>query len=71
METIMIVTVATAVLHNIARDMHEELPPPPEEINAEELEYLIQQGDIPAMNPQENILHDFRSEIINTYFANF
>lgn len=40
------ITVATAVLHNIAIDSNEEVPPPPEEINEEQLNYLIAQGQI-------------------------
>lgn len=32
---------ATAVLHNIAVSMNEDIPPPPENINLEQVEYLI------------------------------
>ena len=69
-ETSLTVIVATAVLHNIARTMHEEVPPPAVGINMEELEYLIQQGQIPGINPQENLIHDFRNDILNNHFAN-
>lgn len=69
-ESVMTIIVATAVLHNIARTMHDGDPPPPAGINMEELEYLIEQGQIPAIDPQENILNDFRTDMINTYFAN-
>lgn len=64
------VIVATAVLHNIALNMNENIPPPPEGINGEELNYLIQQGDIPAVDLHENVLYDFRSDLIQNYFAN-
>lgn len=69
-DTILTVIVATAVLHNFALMMHEDVPPPPVEINAEELEYLLQQGHIPPVNLQQNVNHDFRNDIINNFFAN-
>lgn len=64
------VIVATAVLHNIALTMNEDNPPPPMGINAEELEYLIDQGQIPAVNLHQDLMHDFRSDLVNNYFAN-
>lgn len=69
-ETSLVVVVATAVLHNIARVMHDDDPPPPVGINIEELDYLIAQGEIPPINPQENVLYNFRNDIIDNYFAN-
>lgn len=43
--------IATAVLHNIARDMNEEEPPVDNGIfNADELDYLVTAGDIPNVN---------------------
>ncbi|KAK4872616.1 hypothetical protein RN001_014645 [Aquatica leii] len=67
-ETVLNVIVATSVLHNIARDMHENEPPA--EINNDELDYLIAMGDIP-----DQLIHNnnqaviFRNEIVN-YFEN-
>lgn len=34
--------VATAVLRNIAVDMFEDVPPLPDELNGQELDYLIE-----------------------------
>nr|CAI5842222.1 unnamed protein product [Callosobruchus analis] len=68
-ETNLAIIVATAVLHNIALTMHDEIPPSPEGINDEELNYLIDQGQI----PQINLTHgndSLRSTIVNNYFAN-
>nr|CAI5841467.1 unnamed protein product [Callosobruchus analis] len=68
-ETNLAIIVATAVLHNIALTMHDEIPPSPEGINDEELNYLIDQGQI----PQINLMHgndSLRSTIVNNYFAN-
>lgn len=65
----MTIIVATAILHNIARNMHEDIPPPPVGINPEELDYLIHQGQIPPVNLQENVNFDFRNDIVNTFFA--
>jgi hypothetical protein len=39
-------TIATAVLHNIAIDMNEEEPPPPEAIDPGKLERFIALGQI-------------------------
>ncbi|KAB0799103.1 hypothetical protein PPYR_06983 [Photinus pyralis] len=68
-DTALTVIVATAVLHNIAINMHEDMPPPPNDINAEELEYLIQQGQIEAIQGPQHINYDFRTHIVNNYFA--
>ena len=62
------VIVATAVLHNIALTMNEDIPPPLIGINAEELDYLIDQGQIPAVILYEDVMYDFRDDI--NYFAN-
>lgn len=69
-DTVLSVIVATAVVHNIALTMNEDVPPPPEGINEQELDYLIQQGHIPAFNVQQNVNLDFRNEIVNNFFAN-
>nr|CAI5856471.1 unnamed protein product [Callosobruchus analis] len=49
-ETVLVIIVATTVLHNMARDMHEPNPPVPDDLNEEELNYLIdtQQIEIEA-----------------------
>ncbi|KAB0804908.1 hypothetical protein PPYR_01878 [Photinus pyralis] len=70
METGLTIIVATAVLHNIAINMRDDVPPPPNDINAEELDYLIAQGQIPVINVNENINYDFRTDLINNHFAN-
>ncbi|KAJ8976672.1 hypothetical protein NQ317_004754 [Molorchus minor] len=46
LDTSLIVIIATTVLHNIAQVFNENVPPPPENINAEELNYLIDQGKV-------------------------
>lgn len=51
LETIMAIIVATTVLHNLARDMNEPEPPLPEDINEDELNYLIQAQQI-DLEPQ-------------------
>ncbi|KAJ8914311.1 hypothetical protein NQ315_011298, partial [Exocentrus adspersus] len=61
--------VATAVLHNVARRMHEDEPPPPMGINDEELNYLIDQGEIPNINVHGNVMYDFRRDLIITHFG--
>lgn len=67
------IIVAAAVLHNKAVEMNEGVPPVPDNINAEELEYLIQQGHIPNL-PQNaanvNNALNFRQSLVNNYFAN-
>ncbi|KAJ8912434.1 hypothetical protein NQ315_006100, partial [Exocentrus adspersus] len=62
--------VATAVLHNVARRMHEDEAPPPMGINDEELNYLIDQGEIPNINVHGNVMYDFRRDLIITHFGN-
>lgn len=71
LDTILQVIVATAVLHNIARNMNEEEPPLPEDINEDELNYLIavgEAGDVPE--PQGNLnANHFRNQLLNDYFS--
>lgn len=53
--------------------MNEEEPPIPEDINEEELNYLInvgQAGDVPEPIENVNINH-FRNRLINDYFSRF
>lgn len=63
------------MLHNIAIDNNEQVPPPPENLNAEELDYLIVQGNInnainnrdPGRINERNIF-DLRQHFINNHF---
>lgn len=71
LDNILATIVATAVLQNIAVDMNEDLPPVPNELNAEELDYLILQGDIPHV-PMANLVQgpvNYRQNLIDNYFA--
>lgn len=68
-DTILQVIVATAVLYNLAKQMNEAEPPLPEDINQDELNYLIavgDAGDVPNLN--ENVNH-VRNQLITQYFA--
>ncbi|KAJ8912983.1 hypothetical protein NQ315_000040 [Exocentrus adspersus] len=53
LQTALQIIVAAAVLHNIARENNEPEPPPPENINVAELNYLIEVGQIPDI-PNNN-----------------
>ncbi|KAJ8909349.1 hypothetical protein NQ315_008934 [Exocentrus adspersus] len=76
LQTVLTVISATAVLHNLAREMNEPEPPPADEINMEELEYLINTEQIPVAPAEaeaaEVIGHPFniRNNLITNYFAN-
>ena len=70
LNTVLQVVVATAVLHNLAKDMNEGEPPLPENINEDELNYLIavgEAGDLP--DPNQNNINYFRNQLINDYFS--
>lgn len=72
-ETVLRVIVATAVLYNLAKDMFEDEPPLPEDLDENDLNYLINIGNL-ADVPNENINEDiapnsFRNELINNYFS--
>ncbi|XP_031329103.1 putative nuclease HARBI1 [Photinus pyralis] len=71
-ETTLTIITATAVLHNIALDMKEDVPPIPENINANELQNLIDLGEVPQLPQNVNHvgLYDYRRELIDNYFAN-
>lgn len=72
LETSLSIIVATAVLHNIARNMLEDEPPVDENQDVQQLNYLIEMGMIPEQpaNANNEIRGQiFRNEIIN-YFAN-
>ncbi|KAJ3665369.1 hypothetical protein Zmor_000866 [Zophobas morio] len=61
------------VLHNIARRMGEVDPPLPEEINNNELQILIEEGQIPGvakgLGANENIAGQLRRNFINNFFG--
>lgn len=72
LETSFSVIVAAVVLHNIARHMNEPDPPPDPDMDLEELNYLIEIGNIPEqinddVMPENRFI--FRNEIVN-YFEN-
>ncbi|VEN62479.1 unnamed protein product [Callosobruchus maculatus] len=69
MDTVKTVIVATTVLHNIARCMNEPEPPIPEDIDADQLNYLIETANINLERQEENVINNIQYEIINTYFA--
>lgn len=71
-DTTLKIIVAAAVLHNIAVEMNEAVPPIPEEMDIERFNYLMQVGDVPVVNNGEingGILTT-RNILINNYFAN-
>ncbi|KAK4882649.1 hypothetical protein RN001_005968 [Aquatica leii] len=66
LQTVVAVIMATGVLHNIPRSMHEDEPPIPEEVQIQ-----INNGQIPAI-PAVHINNDVinvRNDLINNYFA--
>ncbi|KAJ8909773.1 hypothetical protein NQ315_014450 [Exocentrus adspersus] len=72
LESVKTVIVATTILHNLAREMNEPEPPAPEDINVEELEYLIEIADIPNIPPaNENIVAiNYIQQTYVNYFSN-
>lgn len=72
LETTFTIIVATAVLQNVCLSMNEADPPPAENINQEELDILIGEGDIlnvPAVNVAQ-LENNTRNLLINHYFFN-
>lgn len=69
LETIKTVIIATTVLHNIARNMNEPEPPIPEDIDVNELNYLIETANIDLEGQAGNNINNVQNEIVNTYFA--
>ncbi|KAJ8968612.1 hypothetical protein NQ317_011404 [Molorchus minor] len=70
LDIVLQVIVATAVLHNIAKNMNEQEPPLPEDINQEELNYLIGNGNIEDVPNNENVnVNHFRNQLITDYFS--
>uniref|UniRef100_A0A6P7H690 Nuclease HARBI1 n=1 Tax=Diabrotica virgifera virgifera TaxID=50390 RepID=A0A6P7H690_DIAVI len=68
LETTLNIIVATAVLHNIAQ-LNGEPEPPLDNVNAEEFEDLVQNGNIPAAPAPNNVIRDFRRELVGNYFT--
>nr|CAI5854590.1 unnamed protein product [Callosobruchus analis] len=68
LETVLAIIPAAAVLHNIAKNMHEPEPPTPFELSHEELQYLTQMGQIPDV-PMNNDLM-FQRDLVDNYFSN-
>ncbi|XP_050315612.1 putative nuclease HARBI1 [Anthonomus grandis grandis] len=66
------IIVATGILHNVAKENNEDEPPLAENINAEELNYLIELGNIPDVierrNPENRNAFDQRRHLIEHYF---
>lgn len=72
LETALTVIVAAGILHNIAKDMNEDEPPIEENIDEQELNYLIEMTNIPEQPlPLYRAARNdvYRNEIIN-YFTN-
>lgn len=59
-------------MQNIAIENNEPVPPPPEHINEDELNYLIELGNIEDLhiNHEENRVVNVRQHLINNHFAN-
>lgn len=70
METVLAIIPATAVLHNIAKDMHEPEPPMPVDIDENELNYLIDMGDMQDVPGAGVENQNYQQQIFNGYFAN-
>lgn len=51
--------------------MNEELPPAQGNINEDQLQYLIEMGDIRQVpNAESYILYDHKDNLVNNYFRN-
>ncbi|KAJ8910200.1 hypothetical protein NQ315_014371 [Exocentrus adspersus] len=73
LETVLTTIVATAVLHNIAREMNEPEPPAPLDIDIDHLHYLIAMGQIPDPPPaaNHNVVPNYaQQQLIQHYFNN-
>ncbi|XP_063903772.1 putative nuclease HARBI1 [Zophobas morio] len=71
-ETVLSIIIACAVLHNIARQMGEDEPPLPADINQHELQQLIEDGQIPEVNVIDNQRRgsEIRRNFITNFFGN-
>lgn len=67
LETTKAIIIATTVLHNIARQMNEPEPPPPENINLNELNYLIETENIEIPAVRNLNLNHVQQEMINFF----
>jgi len=67
-QTSLSIIVATAVLHNIAIQMNEPEPPAADNIDLAELNYLIDQGDIPDKG-NRFIDNSYRQILIDNNFS--
>lgn len=74
LSTVTTIIIATGVLQNIARSMHNnEVPPLPEDVDVNEIDALIQNGEIQQQEPNINVndnLMQTRHNLINNYFSN-
>ncbi|KAI4455387.1 hypothetical protein MML48_9g00011346 [Holotrichia oblita] len=71
LETSLTTIIATSVLHNIAREMNEQEPLLPEEVNANEINYLIEMGQMLDLNIDHGVIHNTTQiALINDYFFN-
>lgn len=66
--TVLAVIVATIVLHNVARDMNEPEPPIPDDLDEEELDYLIDTQQIALDHQEDAPVNIVQNEIIR-YFS--
>lgn len=71
LHTSMSIIIASAVLHNIAIAANEDDPPVPENLNQDQLNYLIAQGNIPNIVVPNNAgIINYRRQLIDNYFIN-
>lgn len=68
LDTVVAIIPATAVLHNIAKDMHEPEPPIPQDIDEQELDYLINMGQVPDVYNGVGI--QYQNQLVEQYFTN-
>ncbi|KAG5864224.1 hypothetical protein JTB14_035283 [Gonioctena quinquepunctata] len=62
LDTVLAIIPATAVLHNIAKDMHEPEPPIPQE-----LDYLINMGQVPDV--YNGVAIHYQNQLVEQYFS--
>ncbi|XP_031327357.1 putative nuclease HARBI1 isoform X1 [Photinus pyralis] len=69
LENVLCVTVATAVLHNLARLRGEPEPPIENLIMEHELQQAIRDGDIPLAAEENDLGYDYRRHLVDIYFS--
>ncbi|KAK9744494.1 hypothetical protein QE152_g7693 [Popillia japonica] len=69
LNTSLAVIVATAVVNNIAREMNEAEPPLPMNIQENEIDNLIEDGNVHIANDNLGNIHASRNEFVQ-YFSN-